>query len=94
MLKWIWLGMVAFNAQSLAEWKEPTYLWYTPDYRCSELQERLERDEVVVMYQTPTIYDRYVVDGSFCALGEQAKAAKLKSADLASCYVGFTCKAK
>jgi hypothetical protein len=42
---------------------------------------------------TPATYDRYVRDGSFCALQEAVRPAWVRTADVAQYPVGGVCRA-
>jgi hypothetical protein len=45
-----------------------------------------------VLRTGPATYDRYVRDGSFCALQETAQPAWVRTADVAQCPVGGVCR--
>jgi hypothetical protein len=45
-----------------------------------------------VLHTGPATYDRFVRDGSFCALQETARPAWVRTADAAHCPVGGVCR--
>ncbi len=46
----------------------------------------------VVLRTSPTTYDRYVRDSSFCPHPQTARTAVVRTADAAQCPVGGVCR--
>ena len=53
----------------------------------------LVRQQGEVLFDTsPTTFDRYVRDGSFCPLGRRLAAAFIPTRDNPLCMAGYTCE--
>jgi hypothetical protein len=63
----------------------------TSGLACSVIANVVSSRGAVLLATGGDNFDRYVSDQSQCALGEQIAPAWVKSADSASCFVGFTC---
>ena len=51
------------------------------------------RQQGEVLFDTsPTTFDRYVRDGSFCPLGRRLAAAFIPTRDNPLCMAGYTCE--
>ncbi|MCG7391786.1 hypothetical protein MHY87_02550 [Microvirga sp. ACRRW] len=59
---------------------------------CAQARGIVASQGAVVLRTGPTTYDRYVRDGSFCALQETARPAWVRTADSAQCPVGGVCR--
>ena len=66
----------------------PTTLTMT----CAQARGIVASQGAVVLRTSPTTYDRYVRDGSFCALQEAARPAWVRTTDTAQCPVGGVCR--
>ena len=66
----------------------PTTLTMT----CAQARRIVASQGAVVLRTGPTTYDRYVRDGSFCALQETAQQTWVRTADVAQCPVGGVCR--
>lgn len=59
---------------------------------CSASQQLVLARGAVVMGTGGYTNDRFVRDGSFCAIGEYTQRALVPSRDTPSCLVGYRCK--
>ncbi|MXQ12320.1 hypothetical protein [Microvirga makkahensis] len=59
---------------------------------CAQARGIVASQGAVVLRTGPTTYDRYVRDGSFCALQETARPAWVRTADRVQCPVGGVCR--
>jgi hypothetical protein len=66
----------------------PTILAMT----CAKARGIVSSQGAVVLRTGPTTYDRYVRDGSFCALQEMAQPNWVRTADVAQCPIGGICR--
>lgn len=53
-----------------------------------------EKGAVVLSTGSPDLYDRFVANSSYCALGEVAVAAFVETLDNPSCNIGYACEAR
>jgi hypothetical protein len=63
----------------------------TPSMSCRAAATLVARNGAVVLGTGPDLYDRYVVNESFCPIGYYARPAFLPTRDNAQCYVGYYC---
>ena len=63
----------------------------TPAMACRSAASLVARHGAVVLGTGPDIYDRYVVNESFCPIGYYARPAFLPTRDNPQCYVGYYC---
>lgn len=66
----------------------PTTLGMT----CAQARGIVALQGAAVLRTGPTTYDRYVRDGTFCALQETAHPAWVRTADVPQCPVGGVCR--
>jgi hypothetical protein len=59
---------------------------------CAQARRIVASQGAAVLRTGPATYDRYVRDGSFCALQETARPAWVRTADVAQCPVGGVCR--
>ncbi len=59
---------------------------------CRSVQALVARSGAMVIGSGPHIYDRFVADRRFCAVTQITRPAWIRSADTASCFVGYTCE--
>jgi hypothetical protein len=59
---------------------------------CAQARGIVAAQGAVVLRTGPTTYDRYVRDGSFCALQEAIRPAWIRTADVVQCPVGGVCR--
>ena len=59
---------------------------------CAQARGIVNSQGAVVLRTGPTTYDRYVRDGSFCALQEMAWPTWVRTADAAQCPIGGICR--
>jgi len=64
----------------------------TRDMTCAQARSLVASRGVVVLRTGPGTYDRYVRDASLCAVAEAPKSAWVRTADVAHCPVGGTCR--
>ena len=63
----------------------------TPAMSCAAATTLVARHGAVVLGTGPDLYDRYVVNESFCPIGYYARPAFLPTRDNPQCYVGYYC---
>jgi hypothetical protein len=63
----------------------------TPSLSCRSASSMVTRLGAVVLGTGPDIYDRYVVNESFCPTGFYARPAFLPTRDNPQCFVGYYC---
>jgi hypothetical protein len=83
------LALAAFvvaSSNGLAE-----TMLHTPDLACRAVADVVSSRGAVLLATGGDDFDRYVSDQSRCALGEQIAPAWVRSADNASCFIGYTC---
>jgi hypothetical protein len=59
---------------------------------CAQARGIVASQGAAVLRTGPATYDRYVRDGSFCALQETVRPAWVRTADVAQCPVGGVCR--
>lgn len=59
---------------------------------CAQARGIVASRGAAVLRTGPATYDRYVRDGTFCALQETARPAWVKTADVPQCPVGRVCR--
>jgi hypothetical protein len=59
---------------------------------CVQVRGIVTSQGAAVLRTGPATYDRYVRDGSFCALQETARPVWVRTADVAQCPVGGVCR--
>ena len=62
-----------------------------PAMSCRAATTLVARTGAVVLGTGPDLYDRYVVNESFCPIGYYARPAFLPTRDNPQCYVGYYC---
>jgi hypothetical protein len=67
-------------------------LTYSPNFSCQEIQKLVRDESAVIIYQNPELYDRLVVNGSYCLLSQRTKPGYVKSRDTDSCLAGYVCR--
>ena len=63
----------------------------TPARSCRAAATLVARNGAVVLGTGPDLYDRYVVNESFCPIGYYARPAFLPTRDNPQCNVGYYC---
>lgn len=58
---------------------------------CAQAAALIQNKGAVVFSTSPTAYDRYVRDRSFCLYDQQLKAEWVPTRDAKQCFVGYTC---
>ena len=81
------VAIAGFATGSLAQ-SGPTTLAMT----CAQAAGIVASQGAAVLRTGSTTYDRYVRDGSFCALQETARPVWVRTADVAQCPVGGVCR--
>jgi curli biogenesis system outer membrane secretion channel CsgG len=61
------------------------------DLTCAQAAQLVQKKGAVVMATSPTLYDRYVRDQSFCLYDQQLRPEWVPTRDVKQCYVGSTC---
>ncbi len=61
------------------------------DMTCAQVARLVEQKGAVVIATSPTLYDRYVRDLSFCEYDMQLKPEWVPTRDKAQCFIGYTC---
>jgi hypothetical protein len=64
---------------------------FTPRTPCVAVAQLVYVRGAIVLSTSPTTYDRYVRDRSFCEISEVLKPAWVWSADNPQCFIGYTC---
>lgn len=59
---------------------------------CAAARALVERQGAVLFDTSPTTFDRYVRDRSFCAYGETIRPDWIPTRDTPSCNVGYRCQ--
>lgn len=59
---------------------------------CAEAKDMVAAHGAIVIGTGPNLYDRYVAHGGYCAHGEVAEPAWIKTSDDDQCMVGYTCE--
>ena len=59
---------------------------------CNQARSIVASQGAVVLRTSPTTYDRFVRDSSFCSWPERAETAFVQTADTAQCPVGGVCR--
>jgi hypothetical protein len=59
---------------------------------CSQVSGLVASQGGAVVASGPNIYDRYVVDRSFCSPVEVTEPAWVTTRDQPRCFIGYTCK--
>ena len=63
----------------------------TPSMSCRAAASLVARAGAVVLGTGPDLYDRYVVNESFCPIGSYGRPAFLPTRDNPQCLVGYYC---
>ena len=63
----------------------------TPSMSCRAAASLVVRAGAVVLGTGPDLYDRYVVNESFCPIGSYGRPAFLPTRDNPQCLVGYYC---
>lgn len=64
---------------------------FAPALSCGALQSMVHRNGGVVISTSPTTYDRFVSDGSYCQQTEITRPAWTTASDDPQCFIGYTC---
>jgi hypothetical protein len=59
---------------------------------CAQARQVVASQGAVVLHTSPTTYDRYVRDSSFCTRSAVAQPAWIRTADVPQCPVGGVCR--
>lgn len=65
---------------------------YAPGMTCRAVAGIVASRGAVVISTSPTTYDRYVRDRSFCQITEITDPAWVWTRDNPQCFVGYTCR--
>lgn len=76
------LAASAAAAQGMARSTEMT---------CAQAAALIQQKGAVVLATSPSLYDRYVRDLSFCEYSMQLKPEWVPTRDKAQCFIGYTC---
>ncbi len=88
MLRYAIAGlMLIANAAALAQTRPSTV-----DRTCGASRQMVIERGAVVLGTGGFTYDRFVRDGSFCAVAEYPYPAWVPSRDTPSCFVGYRCR--
>lgn len=63
----------------------------TLDMTCRQAEALVASRGAIVLSTGPYTYDRYVVDGRFCMLGEFLRAQWVPTRDTPQCPIGYVC---
>ncbi|WP_454915515.1 hypothetical protein [Xanthobacter sediminis] len=58
---------------------------------CAQAAGLIQQKGAVVLATSPTLYDRYVRDLSFCEYDMELKPEWVPTRDKAQCFIGYTC---
>lgn len=58
---------------------------------CAQAARLIAEKGAVVLATSPTLYDRYVRDLSFCMYDQQLKPEWVPTRDNPQCFIGYTC---
>lgn len=58
---------------------------------CNQARGIVASQGAVVLHTSPTTYDRYVRDSSFCGIASVARPAWVRTADVPQCPIGGVC---
>jgi len=61
------------------------------DMTCAQTAALVNQRGAVVVATSPTLYDRYVRDISFCNYDEQLKPEWVPTRDVRQCFIGYIC---
>lgn len=64
----------------------------TLNMSCDQARRIVASQGAVVLHTSPTTYDRYVRDPSFCGRSMTTRQAWVRTADVAQCPVGAVCR--
>lgn len=64
---------------------------FTPALSCGQTAQIISANGAVVLSTSPTTYDRYVRDRSFCLRDQTIDPAWVATADTPQCFVGYRC---
>ena len=64
---------------------------FTPALGCAQTAQIVGVNGAVVLSTSPTTYDRYVRDRSFCPREQTIEPAWVATADTPQCFVGYRC---
>jgi hypothetical protein len=65
---------------------------YTPALACRSVEALVAREGAATLYTGGGEYDRYVASQTQCQRDEEARPGYARTADSASCFVGYYCK--
>jgi len=83
------IGLLAsFSTAALAQAGRPSTLAMT----CAQAKALVASRGAIVLSTSPTTYDRYVRDASFCTWPEMAQTAWVRTADVEQCPLGAVCR--
>ncbi|MFG1464961.1 hypothetical protein V5F77_18930 [Xanthobacter sp. DSM 24535] len=63
----------------------------SPPLNCAEAASIIARSGAAIIRNSPTTYDRYVRDGSFCGPDGATTPAFVPTWDNPDCFVGYSC---
>jgi hypothetical protein len=64
----------------------------TLNMTCEQARQLVASEGAVVLHTSPTTYDRYVRDRSFCERSSMVRPAWIRTADTAQCPIGGVCR--
>lgn len=64
----------------------------TAGMTCDQARQLVASQGAIVLHTSPTTYDRYVRDSSFCERSSMARPAWVRTADAARCPIGGVCR--
>ncbi|MFG1477931.1 hypothetical protein V5F53_04605 [Xanthobacter sp. V4C-4] len=79
-------ALVAFASAAVAQG-----MTRSTDLSCAQAAALIQGKGAVVLATSPTLYDRYVRDLSFCMYDQQLKPEWVPTRDNPQCFVGYTC---
>lgn len=62
------------------------------NYNCQDIQNLVRQEGAVLVYQNPHLYDRFVVNGSYCLLSHRTKPGYVKARNTDYCLAGYLCR--
>ena len=61
------------------------------DLSGAQVKQLVQEQGSVILSTGTDLFDRYVANGSYCSMGEEAVPAYVPTADSSSDFVGYTC---
>lgn len=60
-------------------------------FTCAQAAELIQKRGSAVLATSPTLYDRYVRDRSFCLYDQETRPEWVPTKDKPQCFIGYTC---